>query len=170
MTESILESGIVAYQQGEATRAIGIFSKIIKQQPENADAWFWLGRCQEDTEKAKFCFERSAYLNQQLTSREYIYVDPDDIPRSTNLVTPDPPSPIVEKIDLHVPVQPQPEMRRTGTTALAQEREINPFLAYPLPEGFVYPRNRNSKLEIALAILLGFLVLIFLIALAVRFL
>jgi hypothetical protein len=170
MAESILESGIVAYQQGEATRAIGIFSKLIKQQPENADAWFWLGRCQEDTEKAKFCFERSAYLNQQLTSREYIYVDPDDIPRGTTAYTPEASIPIAEKIDLVAPVQLQQEMNRTGTTALAQEREINPFLAYPLPEGFVYPRNRNSKLEIALAILLGFLVLIFLIALAVRFL
>ncbi len=49
------------------------------------------------------------------------------------------------------------------------EREINPFLASPLPEGFVYPRNRHNKLELVLAALLGFLIIALVFALVIRF-
>ena len=167
MAESTLEAGIIAYQQGETTKAIGIFSKILKQDPNNADAWFWLGRCQEDTERAKFCFERSAYLNQDLTSREYINVDTDDIPQAaksgfaefTNKVE------ISETSYSSQPPAPIPAV----PAGIMQEREINPFLASPLPEGFVYPHNRHNKLELVLAALLGFLVIALVFALVIRF-
>lgn len=48
MNEYTIESGIVAYQQGDKAQAAIIFTYLIKQDPNFADAWFWLGRCIDD--------------------------------------------------------------------------------------------------------------------------
>lgn len=153
MTESILETGIVAYQQGERQKAIGVFSRMLKQDPNNADAWFWMGRSLEDAEKAKFCFERAAYLNQQLKTRDYIYVDPDDIPKPDldNFGTLE--TKAVQKPEPQPVFQPRKEPPRIST-------EINPFMAAPLPEGFTLPRSKRNLLEWGLYGLLGVLILV----------
>lgn len=81
MTEYSIESGIVAYQQGDKAQAAVIFTTLVKQDPNYADAWFWLGRSLDDPDRSRYCFERAASLNPFLSTRSYIYEDPEDKPK-----------------------------------------------------------------------------------------
>jgi tetratricopeptide (TPR) repeat protein len=101
MTEYSIESGIVAYQQGDKAQAAVIFTALVKQDPNYADAWFWLGRSIEDPQRARYCFERAASLNPFLSTRSYIYEDPDDKPKNQageEPVKPPRPSPLLTTI------------------------------------------------------------------------
>lgn len=170
MTDPLIESGIVAYQQGNTRQAMAVFSNLIKKNESNADAWFWMGRCMEDPEKARFCFERAASLNDNLISREYIYVDPDDIPRANN---------IQSTYDTLMEPQPITQMAQERPVEILQpilvnkaatSDEINPFLALPLPDGFVYHRTGGNRLEVVLIVLLVMLVGVLLLAIIMNYL
>lgn len=63
MTDHIIETGISAYQSGNMKLASSIFNHAVQTDPTQAGAWYWLGKCINDPEKAKYCFDRAAKLN-----------------------------------------------------------------------------------------------------------
>jgi tetratricopeptide (TPR) repeat protein len=84
MTDYTIESGIVAFQQGKKDLALSIFTYIAQTDPNNADAWFWLSRCLDDPEKARFCFQRAIALKPTLATRNAEKIDLEGVPGSSN--------------------------------------------------------------------------------------
>jgi tetratricopeptide (TPR) repeat protein len=63
MTEDILENGVRAARRGDLPQARTLLANAVRQNPESAYAWLWLGRVLDEPDKKKFCFQRALQLD-----------------------------------------------------------------------------------------------------------
>lgn len=67
-SEYFLQLGETHFNLSHYFDALNAFLRATKLQPYNADCFFWLGKVylqNDDTERARKCFEKSVFLNQQ---------------------------------------------------------------------------------------------------------
>lgn len=69
MPHTILEQGILAYQTRDKDRALELFTQAVRDDPTDPVAWYWLGKCVPDPEKARYCFNRAAMIDSSYISR-----------------------------------------------------------------------------------------------------
>jgi len=58
-SETHLKRAILAVQSGRLEEARRLLVSILRQDPENAAAWVWLGKAVDDPEKRRECFSRA---------------------------------------------------------------------------------------------------------------
>ena len=63
--DSILEEAQKLYSAGDKQAAARILAALVKQEPDNANAWFGLGLCLDSEDKKKYCFQRTLSLNPE---------------------------------------------------------------------------------------------------------
>jgi tetratricopeptide (TPR) repeat protein len=61
--DDLIAEGLRAYSAGDIPTARGLFSRGVKEDPTSVQGWFWLGRCMEDAEKKRFCYQRALTLD-----------------------------------------------------------------------------------------------------------
>lgn len=66
MTEEIIYRGIQAAQSGDIRLARKLLIEAVRQHPDSAQAWFWLGNVLEDAEKKQYCHNRALQLDLAL--------------------------------------------------------------------------------------------------------
>ncbi len=76
MTDHVIETGISAYNKGDRRLASAIFNRIVQTEPTHAAAWYWLGKCISDPEKARYCFDRAEQLNPYAAIRNKANTEP----------------------------------------------------------------------------------------------
>jgi hypothetical protein len=69
MSRSLLQQGIDTFRSGEKDKAFLIFSDAVKQSPNSAMAWFWLGKTVDEPERKKYCFDRALQIDPDLRSK-----------------------------------------------------------------------------------------------------
>lgn len=57
--EELLQTAILAIQNGDKARAIGLLRRLLEQQPRNAEAWYWLSKTQDDRARRRECLVRA---------------------------------------------------------------------------------------------------------------
>lgn len=187
MTDKLIESGIAAYHQGQKQQAIGIFSSLLKEEPDFTDAWFWLGRCMDDPDKARYCYERAAASNPNLVTRDYILVDAESggssrpfplaelkaVPVETPAAKPpvrakaEPPQHVkdyVEEMAAFIPARPAPVVPESTPIPPVKKESVdafNPFLGDPGDRDPQVSRKPQRTWELigifVIALLVGFL-------------
>jgi multidrug resistance efflux pump len=60
----MLRAGILAFQAGDRATARRQLAQAALADPDNADAWLWLGRCVDDPAQQQECWDRVERLNQ----------------------------------------------------------------------------------------------------------
>jgi hypothetical protein len=69
--DDLLKAGIIAYQLEDLALARSCLSKAVAADPSNASAWLWLGRCLDDAEQKRYCFQQAVNLeSDNLTARQ----------------------------------------------------------------------------------------------------
>jgi tetratricopeptide (TPR) repeat protein len=70
----LIEQGIIAFRAGQKEQAISYFTEAVRQFPNSATAWFWLGKTLDDPEKKKACFDRvlkiDPYFREKLNNEK----------------------------------------------------------------------------------------------------
>src|SRR5512133_2539694 len=69
MSTNLLQQGIDAFRSNEKDKAFILFSEAVKQSPNSAMAWFWLGKTVDDPERKKSCFDRALQIDPDLRSK-----------------------------------------------------------------------------------------------------
>ncbi len=62
-TAAQLKQAIVAIQSGRLEEARRMLAAVLQQDPDNAEAWVWLGKAVDGPEKRKECFSRALRLD-----------------------------------------------------------------------------------------------------------
>jgi hypothetical protein len=126
--DDLLKAGIIAFQLEDLPLARSCLSKAVAADPGNASAWLWLGRCLDDAEQKRYCFQQAVKLEgDNLTARQAL----EDLERQPP--TPRPPRPLVAA-EVYPDVQPQAIFQTTE--APTQEIPLmaaQPAAAPPLP-------------------------------------
>jgi tetratricopeptide (TPR) repeat protein len=66
MTENDnLRAGIAAAKSGDLERARGYLARAVRENPSSEEGWLWLGKCLEDKQQRKYCYEKVLQLNPQ---------------------------------------------------------------------------------------------------------
>jgi len=60
-----LTLGIQAAKNGDTGKAKDYLANVVRENPRSEEGWLWLGRCLQDQEQCKHCFERVLQLNPQ---------------------------------------------------------------------------------------------------------
>lgn len=60
-----LEAAIEAAKAGNKSQAAKLLSRYVTTHPDSPAGWLWLGRCLEDPQRRRYCFERALYLDPQ---------------------------------------------------------------------------------------------------------
>lgn len=65
----LIQQGIDAFRSGRKEEANSIFIETIRQNPNSALAWFWLGKTVDDPVKKKACFDRVLQIDPDFRSK-----------------------------------------------------------------------------------------------------
>lgn len=57
--EHLLHLAILAIEEGDKSRAVGLLRRLLEQQPRNAEAWYWLSKTQDDPARQRECLVRA---------------------------------------------------------------------------------------------------------------
>ena len=63
MANKQLKQAISAYKSGEKQQAQKLLARLVKTEPDNEEAWFWLAACIENPEQRQFCLKRVLKIN-----------------------------------------------------------------------------------------------------------
>jgi tetratricopeptide (TPR) repeat protein len=61
--DGLTKEGIRAYQYGDRERAARLFARAIQLNKNDEHAWYWLSACVDDTEKKRYCLQRTLAIN-----------------------------------------------------------------------------------------------------------
>lgn len=56
--DELIQQGIAQAKAGKKSEAQKLFFQVVKQEPQNARAWYFLSQVVEDREQAKYCLEK----------------------------------------------------------------------------------------------------------------
>jgi Tfp pilus assembly protein PilF len=62
--EQALDIGVEAVEQGDLTRGEAALSWVLKKDPANQVAWFWLACCAPDDDARQECYRRASEFAQ----------------------------------------------------------------------------------------------------------
>src|SRR5436190_3081679 len=93
--EDLLQEGIAAFQAGDRPQARELLLEVIKVDPENEQAWYYLAACETDPAKRKQYLEQVLEINpmntkarevlDRIKSRESVSTDtPMAVPSSSS--------------------------------------------------------------------------------------
>jgi tetratricopeptide (TPR) repeat protein len=63
MANKQLKQAISAYKSGEKQKAQKLLARLVKAEPDNEEAWFWLAACIENPEQRQYCLKRVLKIN-----------------------------------------------------------------------------------------------------------
>jgi thioredoxin-like negative regulator of GroEL len=63
MANKQLKQAITAYKSGEKQKAQKLLARLVKAEPNNEEAWFWLAACIENPEQRQYCLKRVLKIN-----------------------------------------------------------------------------------------------------------
>ncbi|MEW5871452.1 MAG: tetratricopeptide repeat protein [Chloroflexota bacterium] len=63
MTEQLIQQAVTEAKAGNKANARAILSRVVKQEPKNARAWYFLSQVVEEREQAIHCLKKSLELN-----------------------------------------------------------------------------------------------------------
>jgi tetratricopeptide (TPR) repeat protein len=63
MANRQLKQAISAYKSGEKQKAQKLLARLVKAEPNNEEAWFWLAACIENREQRQYCLKRVLKIN-----------------------------------------------------------------------------------------------------------
>jgi tetratricopeptide (TPR) repeat protein len=63
MANKQLKQAISAYKSGEKQKAQKLLARLVKAEPDNEEAWFWLAACIENLEQRQYCLKRVLKIN-----------------------------------------------------------------------------------------------------------
>lgn len=174
MPDNSIDNGVIAYQQGNKAQANVLFTRAVKNNPNDAIAWYWLGKCQTDPEKVRYCFDRASRLDPQYLTRITPlerFIPPEDSMESNSIHD--------ELLQPQMPIESEPHLNlttnREPTRPDPQSLNSVEFTTLPLPSAEAQtpspdgpaavsqskPQNRYHRLErvciLIIALLLGFL-------------
>ncbi|MHB0856731.1 MAG: tetratricopeptide repeat protein [Anaerolineae bacterium] len=119
-----LKKAIAAIRAGNKTAAIRLLSKLIKDDPQDEDAWIWMARAVDTDSMRRYCLEQALAINpdNETAMRELAWLGMSD---SEALMDQDiPPAPISPIGTAEGPVRHEPP----GTVSAAHPRR-NLFIA-----------------------------------------
>lgn len=61
--ENTLNTGITAFKDGDTAKAVRLFMKVVKADPNSEQGWLWLGLCTKNAEQREYCFRRVLAIN-----------------------------------------------------------------------------------------------------------
>lgn len=65
----LIQQGINAFRSSRKEEANSIFTEAVRQNPDSAMAWFWLGKTQDDPARKKACFDRVLKIDPDFRSK-----------------------------------------------------------------------------------------------------
>jgi tetratricopeptide (TPR) repeat protein len=63
MANKQLKQAISAYKSGEKQKAQKLLARLVKTEPGNEEAWFWLAACIENPDQRQYCLKRVLKIN-----------------------------------------------------------------------------------------------------------
>lgn len=63
MANRQLKQAISAYKSDEKQKAQKLLARLVKAEPDNEEAWFWLAACIENPEQRQYCLKRVLKIN-----------------------------------------------------------------------------------------------------------
>lgn len=64
-TETIYEQALQAIEQGDKARARDLLTRVLKEQPQNLDAWLWMSSVVETSKEKIYCLQQAYRLDSQ---------------------------------------------------------------------------------------------------------
>lgn len=74
MNEKLQEAATL-YKKGDKSQALKLLAEIVKQEPNNSDAWYGLALCLDDPEKKVYCLKRVLSINPLHEKAQLILVE-----------------------------------------------------------------------------------------------
>lgn len=102
--EDLLQTAILAIQNGDKARAIGLLRRLLEQQPRHAEAWYWLSKTQDDRARRRECLVRALRFQPTHARARAEFAALEGLP----LAPPTPAQP-ARAIPDAVPVMPRPQ-------------------------------------------------------------
>jgi tetratricopeptide (TPR) repeat protein len=141
MDDISIQTGIIAYQQGNINLAISIFSRAVTENPRSAEAWYFLSMCLGDPEKSKYCLNRAKAIDPSVAARvEEELFQPTPLPPSEN--------PISKPVQSAAETQSNQDEERSASDP---KKTKNPSQAK------VVSSPGRTKVEIGMIVLIGML-------------
>jgi tetratricopeptide (TPR) repeat protein len=69
MSIDLIQEGIQAYKSGQKEKAVSILTEAVRQTPDSAWAWFWLGKALDEPEKKRYCYDRAMQIDPVLREK-----------------------------------------------------------------------------------------------------
>jgi tetratricopeptide (TPR) repeat protein len=63
--DGLTKDGIRAYQDGDREKAARLFARAIQLNVNDEHAWYWLSACVDDTDKKRYCLQRTLAINPE---------------------------------------------------------------------------------------------------------
>lgn len=63
MANKQLKQAISAYKSGQKQKAQKLLTHLVKAEPDNEEAWFWLAACIENPEQRQYCLKQVLRIN-----------------------------------------------------------------------------------------------------------
>lgn len=65
MSNEVLQQAAVFYKQGDKESAAKLLVQLVKDEPNNADAWYGLAMCLDQTERKRYCLQKALAINPE---------------------------------------------------------------------------------------------------------
>jgi hypothetical protein len=62
---TMLEQAVAHIRAGEIENARSLLIEVLKQNPEDENAWLWMTKCVTEPEQKRYCFEKVLRINPQ---------------------------------------------------------------------------------------------------------
>jgi predicted Zn-dependent protease len=59
------EQAVAYIRAGETEKGRQLLIEVLKQSPQDENAWLWMSRCVTDPERKRYCFDRVLKINSQ---------------------------------------------------------------------------------------------------------